>query len=290
MEGFIRFGTFVGLLAVMALWEVWRPRRPFSLSQGKARHWATNLTLTALNTLVVRLTVGAVAVNAALFAQQRGWGVWSLLHLPAWANIVFSLVVLDFAIYLQHVLSHALPVFWRLHRVHHTDLDVDVTTGLRFHPLEILLSLIYKAALVLLLGAHPAAVIAFEVILNAASEFNHANVRLPAALEQILRKVVITPDLHRIHHSMVVAETNSNFGFSVPFWDRLCGTYRDQPGQPQTTMLLGLQDDRDPRALGLGRLLLLPFVAHLGPTHPQQTTTVVAGEALEGRVAQGRQR
>lgn len=287
MEGFIRFGTFVGLLAVMALWEVWRPRR--LLSQGKARHWAINLTLAAMNTLVVRLTVGAVAVNAALFAQQRGWGVWSLLHLPAWANIMFSLAVLDFAIYLQHVLSHALPVFWRLHRIHHTDLDVDVTTGLRFHPLEILLSLIYKAALVLLLGAHPAAVIAFEVILNAASEFNHANVRLPAALEQILRKVVITPDLHRLHHSVVVAEINSNFGFSVPFWDRLCGTYRDQPGQPQTTMPLGLQDCRDPHVLGLGRLLLLPFVAHLGWTRLQQTPTV-AGEAPEGRVAQGRQR
>jgi sterol desaturase/sphingolipid hydroxylase (fatty acid hydroxylase superfamily) len=287
MEGFIRFGAFVGLLAVMAMWEVWRPRRP--LSQGKARHWSTNLTLTVLNTLVVRLTVGAVAVSAALFAQQRGWGVWSLLHLPTWANIVLSLVVLDFAIYLQHVLSHALPVFWRLHRVHHTDLDVDVTTSLRFHPLEILLSLIYKAALVLLLGAHPAAVIAFEVILNAASEFNHANVRLPAALEPILRKVVITPDLHRIHHSVIVAETNSNFGFSVPFWDRLCGTYQDQPSQPQTTMPLGLQDCRDARALGLGRLLCLPFVVHRSPTHPQQTT-MVAGEAPEGRVAQGRQR
>jgi sterol desaturase/sphingolipid hydroxylase (fatty acid hydroxylase superfamily) len=275
MEGFIRFGTFVGLLVVMAMWEVWRPRRQFS--PGKARRWVTNLTLTVFNTLVVRLTVGAVAVNAALFAQQRGWGVWSLLHVPAWGNIVLSLMVLDFAIYLQHVLSHALPVFWRLHRVHHTDLDVDVTTGLRFHPLEILLSMLYKAALVLLLGAHPAAVIAFEVILNAASEFNHANVRLPTALERILRKVVITPDLHRIHHSVVVAETNSNFGFSVPFWDRLCGTYRDQPSQPQPTMPLGLQDYRDARALGLGRLLLLPFVAHLGPTRLQQTPTV-AGE------------
>ncbi len=271
MEGFIRFGTFAGLLVVMALWEVWHPRRP--LSQGKARHWAINLTLTVLNTLVVRLTVGAMAVGAALLAQQRGWGVWSLLHVPTWGNIVLSLVVLDFAIYLQHVLSHALPVCWRFHMVHHTDLDVDVTTGLRFHPIEILLSMVYKAALVLLLGAHPAAVIAFEVILNATSEFNHANIRLPATLERILRQVVITPDLHRIHHSVVVAETNSNFGFSVPFWDRLCGTYRDQPGQPQSTMPLGLQDYRNPRALGPERLLLLPFVAHWSPTHLQQAAT-----------------
>jgi sterol desaturase/sphingolipid hydroxylase (fatty acid hydroxylase superfamily) len=287
MEGFIRFGTFVGLLIVMGMWEVWRPCRP--LSQGKARHWAINLTLTILNTLAVRLSVGAMAVSAALFAQQRGWGVWSLLHVPTWGNIVLSLLVLDFAIYVQHVLSHALPVFWRLHMVHHTDLDVDVTTGLRFHPLEILLSMIYKAALVLLLGAHPAAVIAFEVILNAASEFNHANVHLPAALEQRLRKVVITPDLHRIHHSVVVAETNSNFGFSVPFWDRLCGTYRDQPSQPQTTMPLGLQGYREPRSLGLRRLLLLPFVAHPGPTSLQQTPGV-ASDAPEQRVAQGRER
>ncbi|MEE8291421.1 MAG: sterol desaturase family protein [Candidatus Tectomicrobia bacterium] len=286
MEGLMRFGTFVGMLAVMALWEVWRPRR--QLSQGKARHWAINLTFTALNTLVVRMTVGTVAVSAALFAQQHGWGVWPLLHVPPWGNIVLSLVVLDFAIYLQHVLSHALPVFWRLHMVHHTDLDVDVTTGLRFHPIEMLLSMVYKAALVLLLGVHPAAVIAFEVILNAASEFNHGNVRLPTALERILRQVVMTPDLHRIHHSVVVAETNANFGFSVPFWDRLCGTYRDQPGQPQTTMPLGLQDYRDARALGLGRLLLLPCVAHLGPTSLQQTTTV-AGEPPEGRVVQGRE-
>ncbi len=285
MEVFLRLGIFVGAFAVMAIWEVWRPRR--QLSQGKARHWGINLTLTALNTFVVHLTVGAVAVSAALFAQQRGWGVWSLLHAPLWGNIMLSLVVLDFAIYLQHVLSHTLPVFWRLHRVHHTDLDVDMTTGLRFHPIEILLSMVYKAALVLLLGAHPAAVITFEVILNATSAFNHANVRLPAALERIIRQVVMTPDLHRIHHSVIVAETNSNFGFSVPFWDRLCGTYRDQPGQPQTTMPLGLQDYRDPRALGLGRLLLLPFVTHLGPTSLQQTTTAT-GEPPEGRIVQGR--
>lgn len=285
MEVFLRLGIFVGVFAVMAMWEVWRPRR--QLSQGKARHWAINLTLTAMNTFVVRLTVGALAVSAALFAQQRGWGVWSLLHVPSWVNIMLSLVVLDFAIYLQHVLSHALPVFWRLHKVHHTDLDVDVTTGLRFHPIEILLSMVYKATLVLLLGAHPAAVIAFEVTLNATSQFNHANVCLPAALERLLRQVVMTPDLHRIHHSVIVAETNSNFGFSVPFWDRLCGTYRDQPSQPQTTMPLGLQDYREPHALSLGHLLLLPFVAHLGSTSIQPTTTGVV-EPPEAGMMQGR--
>ncbi len=167
---------------------------------------------------------------------------------------------------MQHVLLHALPVFWRLHRVHHIDLDVDVTTGLRFHPVEICLSMLYKAALVLLLGAPPAAVIAFEVILNATSLFNHSNIRLPAALDRLLRQVLITPDLHRIHHSVLEAETNSNFGFSVPFWDRLCGTFRDQPSQSHTAMGLGLAAYREPRSLGLGRLLLNPFVTPFGPT------------------------
>ena len=186
--------------------------------------------------------------------------------LPGWSHIILSLIGLDFAIYVQHVLLHALPVFWRLHRVHHIDLDVDVTTGLRFHPVEICLSMLYKAALVLLLGAPPAAVIAFEVILNATSLFNHSNIRLPAALDRLLRQVLITPDLHRIHHSVLEVETNSNFGFSVPFWDRLCGTYRDQPSQSHTTMGLGLKAYREPRSLGLGRLLLNPFVTPFGPT------------------------
>ncbi len=272
MEVVVRFGVFLGMLVVMALWEVWFPRR--QLSQVKLRRWATNLALTALDTLLVRVTVGAVAVSAAIFAQQRSWGILPLLHVPHWGNIVLSLLLLDFAIYLQHVLFHALPVFWRLHRVHHTDLDVDVTTGLRFHPVEILLSMLYKAVLVLLLGAHPAAVVAFEVILNAASLFNHGNVRLPVALERILRKVVITPDLHRIHHSLEVTETNANFGFAVPFWDRLCGTYCDQPAGSQTVMPLGLEDYRDARALGLGRLLLLPCVSQLAQTSRQQPARV----------------
>ncbi len=280
MEALIRLGIFLGIFAIMTGWEVWRPRRP--LSQSKARRWLTNLALTVLDTLVVRLTVGAVAVSAAVFAQQRGWGLLPALHVPGWGNIVLSLVLLDFAIYGQHVLFHALPVFWRLHKVHHTDLDVDVTTGLRFHPLEILLSMLYKAALVLLLGAHAGAVIAFEVVLNATSQFNHSNIHLPEALERLLRQVVITPDVHRIHHSVVVAETNSNFGFSVPFWDRLCGTYRDQPAQSQTGMALGLQEYRDPRPLGLGGLLLLPFATNPGRnTFRQPAKTDPGGAATQ---------
>ena len=261
MEVLIRLGTFLGVFAVLATCEFWRPRRP--LSQPRWQHWLVNLALTAIDTLVVRLTVGAVAVSAAVFAQQRGWGLLPLLHVPLGANILLSIVLLDFAIYLQHVLFHALPLFWRLHMVHHTDLDIDVTSGVRFHPLEILLSLFYKASLVLLLGTHPLAVVIFEVLLNAFSLFQHSNVAFPEGMERLVRTVVITPDLHRIHHSVVTAETNSNFGFSVCFWDRLCGTYRDQPRRTQTTMPLGLAEYREARRLGLVSLLLLPFLPHL---------------------------
>ncbi len=278
MEAFIRFGVFLGVFAAMALWEVWHPRR--QLSQVKTRRWGINLTLTVLNTFLLRVTVGALAVSAALLAQERGWGLLPLLHVPYWGNIAFSLLLLDFAIYVQHALFHALPLFWRLHRVHHTDLDMDVTTGLRFHPVEILLSMLYKAALVLLLGVQPAAVLVFEVILNATSLFNHSNVRLPAVVERLLRRVLITPDLHRIHHSVVVGETHTNFGFSVPFWDRLCGTYREQPGQPHTTMALGLPEYREPRGLRLGKLLLLPFVTDWGPRRVPQTVTAVDEEPV----------
>jgi len=262
MEALVRFSIFLGVFAVMAMWEVWYPRR--ALVYTKAQRWLTNLALTALDTVVVRVTMGAAAVSVALFAQQHGWGVLPLLHLPYWGTIVLSLVVLDFAIYLQHVGFHAVPLLWRLHIVHHVDLDVDVTTGLRFHPLEILLSMLYKAVLVLFLGASPAAVLLFEVLLNAASQFNHSNVRLPAIVERVLRQMVITPDLHRIHHSVVAAETQANFGFSVPFWDHLCGTYRDQPSHSHATMTLGVPAYRDPRRLGLGRLLLLPFILRQG--------------------------
>lgn len=273
MEAALRLGIFLGLFALLAAWESWRPRR--LLAQPRWRHWLVNLGLTAVATLVVRLTVGAVAVSAAFLAQQRGWGLLPLLGTPLWANVLLSLVVLDFAIYLQHVLFHALPLFWRLHLVHHTDLDLDVSSGVRFHPLEILLSLLYKAALVLLLGAPPAAVVTFEVLLNAFSLFQHSNIALPAAVERGLRRVVITPDLHRIHHSVEVAETNSNFGFSVCFWDRLCGTYRDRPRRPQTTMPLGLAEYREAHRLGLATLLLLPFQ----PRPPRPHSGFLAPEA-----------
>jgi sterol desaturase/sphingolipid hydroxylase (fatty acid hydroxylase superfamily) len=257
METLWRLGIFLGVFAVMAVWEVWRPRR--QLAQPKSQRWGVNLTLTVLDTFVVRVTVGAIAVSAAVLAEQRQWGILHLLQVPGWVNALGSLIVLDFAIYLQHVLFHALPLFWRLHRVHHTDLDFDVTTGVRFHPMEILLSMLYKAALVLVLGAAPGAVITFEIILNACSQFNHSNIQLSERLDRLLRLLLITPDVHRVHHSVIAAETDSNFGFSVPFWDRLCGTYRAQPASPHASMSIGLENYRDPKALSLVKLLLLPF-------------------------------
>ena len=255
MEALVRAGTFLGVLTAMLLWEGYRPRRP--LSRPRQERWVTNLGLTLMNTALVRVTVGGVAYTAAVFAAGQGVGLLFWHPLPAWAAAAVTLVVLDCALYMQHVLFHAVPVLWRLHRMHHADLDVDATTGLRFHPLEILLSLVLKAAVVLLLGAVPWAVVAFEVLLNAASVFNHSNVALPERLDRWLRWLVVTPDMHRVHHSTRVVETNSNFGFSVSWWDRLCGTYRAQPALGQVGMDIGLSDYRTP--LHLGQLLLVPF-------------------------------
>jgi sterol desaturase/sphingolipid hydroxylase (fatty acid hydroxylase superfamily) len=255
MEAMVRVGTFLGVLTVMLLWEGLRPRRP--LSRPRRERWGANLGLTLLNTVLVRVTVGGVAYTAAVFAADQGVGLLHWRPLPAWAAAAMTLLVLDFALYVQHVLFHAVPVLWRLHRMHHADLDVDATTGLRFHPLEILLSLGLKAAVVVLLGAVPWAVVAFEILLNAASVFNHGNVALPECLDRWLRWIVVTPDMHRVHHSTRMAETNSNFGFSIPWWDRLCGTYRAQPALGQVGMDIGLSDERTP--LNLGQLLLLPF-------------------------------
>jgi sterol desaturase/sphingolipid hydroxylase (fatty acid hydroxylase superfamily) len=261
----------------MLLWEFRRPRRP--LSRPRQERWVTNLGLTLLNTVLVRVTVGGVAYTAAVFAADQGVGLLHWRPLPGWAAAVVTLLGLDFAIYLQHVLFHAVPLLWRLHRVHHADLDFDATTGLRFHPLESLLSLGLKAAVVVLLGAVPWAVVAFEVLLNAASVFNHGNVTLPERLDRLLRWIVVTPDMHRVHHSTRVIETNSNFGFSVSWWDRLCGTYRAQPALGQVGMDIGLSDYRAP--LHLGQLLLVPFCTRTG----HATNAGARAADLQGRDA-----
>jgi sterol desaturase/sphingolipid hydroxylase (fatty acid hydroxylase superfamily) len=196
-----------------------------------------------------------------MLAESRGWGLFHLLDTPLWLSLVVSVAALDFAIYLQHRLFHAVPLLWRLHRMHHADLEIDVTTGARFHPIEILLSMIIKLGVVIALGAPAAAVLMFEVLLNATSMFNHGNVRLPLAADRLLRWVVVTPDMHRVHHSILPRETNSNFGFNLPWWDRLLGTYRPQPEAGHDGMTIGLDIFRDVRELRLDRLLLQPFRA-----------------------------
>ena len=260
MESLVRFSIFLGVFTTMVLWEFFRPRRP--LPYTRRQRWVTNLGLTFLNMALVRITVGGVAYAAAVFAAEQGIGLLHWMTLPLWAAVVVTLLGLDFAVYLQHVMVHAVPVLWRLHRVHHADLGFDATTGLRFHPIEIFFSLGLKVAVVVLLGATPWAVVAFEVILNASSVFNHSNVAIPESVDRWLRWGIVTPDMHRIHHSTRVVETNSNFGFSVSWWDRLCGTYRATPALGQTEMEIGLSDYRTP--LNLGQLLLLPFQGDAG--------------------------
>ena len=255
-ETAIRLGFFLGILGLVALWELARPRR--RLSQPRWLRWYANLGLAALNAALVWLLVPLVPVALAVIAESRGWGLLNLVELPFWFEVLLAVVVLDFAIYLQHVLFHAVPALWRLHRMHHADLDFDVTTGARFHPVEILLSVAIKLAAVALIGAPAAAVLIFEILLNATSMFNHGNLRMPAWLDRILRWIVVTPDMHRVHHSDIPAETDSNFGFNLPWWDRLFGTYRAQPRLGHEGMTIGLDRFRQREDLHLHRMLLQP--------------------------------
>lgn len=257
-EQIIRLAFFFGVLAFVAVWEVIAPRR--ALTDSKRRRWFANLSMVVIDTAVVRFLLPALPVGLALLAQERGWGILNIVILPNWTKVAFAVVALDFAIYLQHVLFHFLPILWRLHRMHHTDLDIDVTTGNRFHPIEIVISIWIKLAAVALIGPPVMAVVVFEVVLNATSQFNHGNIRIPDSLDRWLRLVVVTPDMHRVHHSVILRETNSNFGFNLPWWDRLCGTYRPQPEQGHTGMSIGLKEFRDPTKLTLPKLLLQPFV------------------------------
>jgi len=262
MEGAVRLGSALAIFTAVALWEWRRPR--LTLAQGRRSRWPINLGITVLDIGLVRLTVGAAAVQAALLAGERGWGLFHLVAVPGWVAFAASWALLDFAIYLQHILVHAVPVLWRLHQVHHADLGFDVTTGLRFHPVEIFLSLGVKVACVAAIGPPVGAVILFEVLLNGGSLFNHGNVALPRHVDRRLRWLIVTPDMHRVHHSAAPAETNSNFGFSVSIWDRLCGTYRAQPAAGHEGMTIGVAHLRDPARLGFFHLLWLPLTAPLG--------------------------
>jgi sterol desaturase/sphingolipid hydroxylase (fatty acid hydroxylase superfamily) len=257
-EAAIRLGFFLGIFAVMALWEVLAPRRGLTIS--KAVRWANNLGLVVLNTVLLRLLFPAAAVGMAAFAAGQGWGLLNHWQVPFWLAVPVAVLVMDLVIWLQHVMVHAVPALWRLHRVHHADLDYDLTTGARFHPLEILLSMLIKFAAIMVLGPPVLAVILFEVILNAMAMFNHGNVRLPLALDRRLRWVLVTPDMHRVHHSVEDDETNSNFGFNLSLWDRLFGTYRDQPRGGHKGMTIGIRDHREPREVDrLPGMLTLPF-------------------------------
>jgi sterol desaturase/sphingolipid hydroxylase (fatty acid hydroxylase superfamily) len=241
----------------MALWEWLAPRR--RLAVGRQPRWPGNLGILAIDILAVRLLVPTTAVGVALIAAEQGWGLFPVLGLPIWAAIMIGVIALDLVIYTQHYVFHHVPVLWRLHRMHHADLDIDVTTGLRFHPLEILLSLAIKMAAVVALGIPAPAVLVFEVLLNATSMFNHSNVALPPRLEPIARWIVVTPQMHQVHHSIAREETDSNFGFNLPWWDRLFGTYRAKPAAGEQAMIIGLPVFRDIAELRIVRLLTQPF-------------------------------
>ncbi|MCV2871349.1 sterol desaturase family protein [Defluviimonas sp. WL0050] len=257
-EPTIRLVAFLGVLAAMALWEVGAPRRRRDIP--RVIRWTNNLALVVLDTAILRLTFPILAVGLAAMAEERGWGLFNNIDAPLWVAIVVSMLLLDLAIYLQHVMFHAVPGLWRLHRMHHADLDFDTTTGLRFHPVEILISMGIKLVVVAALGPPAVAVLLFEVILNATALFNHANIDFPRRVDRMLRCIVVTPDMHRVHHSVDPRETNSNFGFNLPWWDRLFGTYLAQPAKGHKGMEIGIEQFRTRRDLWLDRMLIQPLL------------------------------
>lgn len=261
-EAAIRIAFFLGIFSAVAIAEMIVPRR--RLTTSKQRRWFANIGIIAVNTVFIRLFFSAGAVGIAIFVSDRNWGILNNISAPYWLAVILSVLFLDFVIYLQHVMFHAVPTLWRLHMMHHADMDIDVTTGTRFHPVEMFLSMLIKAAAIIVSGAPPLAVVIFEVLLNGTAMFNHGNVKLPLGLDAILRLFVVTPDMHRVHHSVLPSETNSNYGFNLPWWDRLMGTYRSQPMNGHTDMTIGLKQFRNPDKLGLMDILLMPFRAAQG--------------------------
>lgn len=254
----IRMGFFFGMLAIIGIWELVAPRRALTVS--KTVRWLNNLGLVFFNSFILRLVFPVAAIGVAAISQQHGWGLFNNIIISPAAAAILSVVIMDFVIYVQHVMVHAIPLLWRLHRVHHADPDYDVTTGSRFHTLEIILSMGIKFATIVLLGAPVFAVIVFEIILNATAMFNHGNIRLPKTLDKYLRFVLVTPDMHRVHHSIEDDETNSNFGFSLPWWDRIFGTYRDQPRGGHKGMKIGIRKFKEVKDVSwITGMLTLPF-------------------------------
>ena len=275
-EALIRLGAFAAVLVAMAVWERLAPAH--APVDGRGVRWRANLGLVALDSLIVRIAMPVGAVGMAVLAREGAFGLFNVVDAPPALEFILAVVTLDFAIYLQHVFFHAVPLLWSLHGVHHSDPDVDATTGVRFHPVEIVLSMALKLAVVAALGPAPVAVMAFEIALNAGSVFNHANVRLPERIDRVLRWVVVTPAMHRVHHSTERDETDSNFGFNLPWWDRLCGTYRQAPRAGDAGVRLGLESYRDARQLGLLRLIALPLslrsepaAREMDPVRPRRT-------------------
>ena len=261
-EGVLRLVCFIGIFVLVALWEAAIPKRRLTIS--KTGRWANNLGIILLDSFLVKLLFPIAAMGVAAAAQHHGWGLLNTLQAPYLPAVIIGVLFLDMVIYFQHLMFHAVPALWRLHMVHHADLDIDVTTGLRFHPIEIILSMGIKMAAVAALGPPVFAVLIFEITLNGTAMFNHGNIRIPKTLDRFLRLLVVTPDMHRVHHSVIIRETNSNFGFNFPWWDRLFGTYRAQPVAGHDGMTIGLSQYRKPEKLRLPELLLLPFTGNPG--------------------------
>ena len=258
----IRLSFFAGIFIIIALWEWAKPRRV--LTTSKTKRWVSNLGIVLLNSLITRIAVPVMPVILALMAEKNSWGLLNVMDMPYVVKVIMGIIVLDFVIYTQHVMFHALPLLWRLHMMHHADLDYDLTTGLRFHPIEILISAGIKLSAVAVFGPPVIAVIIFEILLNAMATFNHSNTHIPEAIDRVLRLFVVTPDMHRVHHSVIIRETNSNFGFNLPWWDRLFNTYRPQPAAGHEGMTIGLSQFRDEKRLSLPWMLALPFIGKVG--------------------------
>lgn len=258
-EAVIRLGVFAGLFALLALIEAAAPRR--KRAEPRGQRWFTNWAIIILDTITLRLLALALpllAVGAALDAQAQGWGLLNAIDLPLWLGIILTVLIFDLAIWAQHLITHKIPLLWRFHRVHHADRDIDVTTAIRFHPVEIALSMLLKIGLVYLLGPPAIGIIVFEIILNGTAMFNHANIKLPLGLDAVLRRILVTPDMHRVHHSVHRHEHDSNYGFALSIWDRIFGTYIAQPEKGHEDMTIGLEW-QDERPSKLGWSLLLPF-------------------------------
>ena len=261
-EWMIRLAFFGGIFLIIGFAELLVPRR--TLTTSKKSRWFANIGIVFINTFLLRLLFPAGAVGISIWIGLHGWGIFNLIQWPLWVEVVLTVILLDVVIYIQHVMFHALPVLWRLHMMHHADMDYDITTGTRFHPIEIIISMGIKAGAITLLGAPVIGVIIFEILLNGAAMFNHGNFFIPLGLDRVLRLLVVTPDMHRVHHSVFPSETNSNFGFNLPWWDRLFGTYRSQPMKGHEQMTIGLNQFRDPSRLTLLWMIALPFAGKTG--------------------------